>query len=179
MNAKARLQFAGWLARNYPDLFEAMAAHAVNANNLSGWTDIFTSIGSGVSKVLESGSTLVQKVGDFVASDSGQKTLAQLSQLYQTSQANKDALKIQLAQMAANKAPAPITTTTQPTTGATVPVYAPPGQPATPLTPQVAQKLIDSRASIMSGNVTTIALVLGAAFVGAFVLPKLMARGRS
>jgi hypothetical protein len=181
MDVKARTQFAGWLARNYPDLFEAMAAHALNENNLSGWTDIFSSIGTGVAKVLDAGSTLVTKVGDFIGTDNGQKTLAQLTGLYAQTQANKDAVKVQLAQAAANKPPAPITTTTQPTTGTTVPVYAPPGQPATPLTPQVAQNLIASSgasASIMSGNVLTIALVVGAALLGA-LLPKLAGRGRS
>jgi hypothetical protein len=167
MNRTARYQFAGWLAKNYPEFFEAVAAHATNASNLSGWTDILSSIGSGISKAATVAGTLVQRVGDFVGTDDGQKTLSSLANIYMQTQANKAALKVQQTAMSQGAPPAPIVTTTQPVTGETVPMYAPPNQPAKPLTPAVTQQLIAGTSTATQPDWKNIAMV---AIVGASAL---------
>lgn len=150
MNQAPRYQFASWLASNYPEFFEALAAHATNANNLSGWTDVFSAIGSGISKAATTVGTLVQRVGDFVSTDDGQKTIQSLANIYLKTQANRDAVRVQQTALSQGAPPAPIIAATQPTTGVTVPMYAPPNQPPTPLTPAVAQQLIAANAGSSS-----------------------------
>lgn len=147
---RAELQFSQWLRANCPEVFAAAAARAMNPTDvgLSGWGDVFSTIGGTLSTigsgVVKYGGEAVNAVANFVGSEGGQKALGQIAGLYVASQANKSALDIQLANLASQNPPAPIKTVTEPVTGTSTAVYAPPGQPAQVLTPTIATQLLSS-----------------------------------
>jgi hypothetical protein len=135
---------AQWLARNEPELFAAMAARA--GGELSGITDIFASIGTGIAKAAGSIGTgltaAVKGVGSFLTSANGLSTLASLGNSYLQTQAQKNALQVQLAQVQAGQAPAPIETRYDAATGSYVPVYVPASGIPQALTPDLSAQLL-------------------------------------
>lgn len=109
---------AKWLLKDQPGLFVKLAqvAQVVPSSGLGDFTDILSSIGSGISSAVSS-------VGSFLTSTQGLQTLATLGSSYMTTQAQKNALNVQLATAAANKPAAPIQTVLNPATGQYQAVY--------------------------------------------------------
>jgi hypothetical protein len=146
MKEVAAEALAQWLAVNEPELFAALAARADRTGDLSGITDIISSIGSGIAKAASTvGSGLtaaVKGVGSFIASKDGLSTLASLGGSYLQTQAQKNALQVQLAQVQAGQPPAPIETRYDPTTGSYVPVYVPASGVPQALTPDLSAQLL-------------------------------------
>lgn len=144
--ARADEQFAQWLATNYPDVFGAVLNAATEPTKpLAGWGDTLSSIGSAIAstvgKVAEWGGAAISSVANFVTSPQGQQTVAKLADLYVSTQANKDAINVQLSNLTQGNAPAPIATQTNQVTGTTIPIYQPPGAMPQVLTPQLSQQL--------------------------------------
>lgn len=147
MNANqkaASIALAQWLAVNEPELFAALAARV--DQQLAGFTDFLSTIGSGIAKAATAvGSTLntaAKSVGSFIASPNGMSVLTTLGQTYLQTQAQKNALQVQLAQASAGQMPAPIETRYDAASGAYVPVFTPVAGAPQPLTPQLTQQLL-------------------------------------
>jgi hypothetical protein len=127
--------FAQWLLVNEPELFNALLARTPQSVN--GIADILSNVAGGITSA-------AKNVGSFLASDAGIATLGTLGAVYLQSRAQKDAVKVQLAQAQAGQPPAPIQT--QPTPSGTVaPFYYPPNAAPVPLTPQLTQQLMPPR----------------------------------
>lgn len=96
---------ARWLAENQPAVFEALMRRSQGEvqPQLSGIADFLSTIGTSVGSAVKS-------VGSFLTSEDGMKTLATVGGIYLTSQAQKDALKVQMARAQAQTQPAPIYT---------------------------------------------------------------------
>lgn len=92
-----------WLAEQQPQVFEAVLRTAMGESKpqLNGLTDWLSSIGTSVGNA-------VNAAGRYLASDEGMKTLSSIGQVYLASQAQKDALKLQLAQAQAGNQLYPI-----------------------------------------------------------------------
>jgi hypothetical protein len=146
MKLEAAQAFAGWLQKNEPELFAALVAQVGKQQQLSGITDFFSAIGSGIksaaSSVASGLNTAAKSVGSFLASPSGVSTIAQLGQTYLQSQAQKGALQVQLAAAQAGLQPAPIETRYDAATNTYVPVLNAPGTAVQPLTPQLTSQLL-------------------------------------
>ncbi len=113
ISQKVADSLAQWLLKDQPGLFVKLAqvARVVPKNTALGdFTDILSAIGSGIS-------TAVSSVGSFLTSAQGLQTLSTLGATYMTTQAQKNALNVQLATTAANKTAAPIQTVYNSQTG--------------------------------------------------------------
>lgn len=177
---KPEIAFAQWLADNYPEVFGAALTHAQSPTKmgLAGWSDTLSSIGSTLASAIggavKYGSAAVSAVANYVSSPTGQQTIGKLADLYVATKANKDAIGVQLSNVAAANPPAPIVTQTNTATGATVPFYAPPGQPPQVLTPQISQQLLTAAQSGGMGG-AMVPLAIGG---GVLMLVLLMKRRR-
>lgn len=119
INQNVANSLAAWLLKDQPALFVKLAqvTQVVPKNSALGdFTDILSSIGSGISSAVSS-------VGNFLTSTQGLQTLATLGSSYLTTTAQKNALNVQLATAAANKPAAPIQTVLNPATGQYQAVY--------------------------------------------------------
>lgn len=145
MKEPAAQAFAAWLQQNEPELFAALAQQAVTVRGLAGITDILSSIGSGLASAASSvGSaigTAAKNVGSFLTSSLGMSTLSSLATTYLQSQAQKNALQVQLAQAQANRQPAPIETRYDAATNTYVPVLTTTAGTQT-LTPDLTAQLL-------------------------------------
>lgn len=138
MKDMAAQAFAAWLQQNEPELFAALLERAdrTGVAGLGAWTDVLSSIGSGLANAVKS-------VASYVASPSGTSSLTSLAQTYLQSQGQKNALKVQLAQAQAGYTPAPIETRYDAATNTYVPVYTPPaGTAPVPLTADLSAQLL-------------------------------------
>lgn len=126
-----------WLAENQPEVFEALLRSAQGKNvprdaaGLAGIADTLSALGT-------SFGSAVRSVGSFLTSEQGMRTLGTVGGLYLQSQAQRDALRLQTAQVQAGYAPYPVQNVGVNTDSA-VPVYGPTGQR---LTPTLAQQLM-------------------------------------
>lgn len=127
---------AAWLAQNQPDVFKALVAKANASGKLHGITDWLSNVGT-------SFGSAVKAVGSFVASPAGMGALTSMAGVYLQSQAQKDALKLQVSMAQAGYAPAPVVTNA---TSGQYPMYVDPrtGQQI-PLTSQLANSLMPQR----------------------------------
>lgn len=117
--------FAAWLEANEPDLFQALlkeaAAHGAVAaasapgGQLGDWSDVLSSIGSGISDAASS-------VGTWLTSSQGLQSLSSLANVYLQNQTAQSVTQMQLSRAQAGLPPAPVTYTTN-TAGQAVPVY--------------------------------------------------------
>lgn len=111
MPTSSALSFAVWLSRDQPDLFKALLRKAVPAGQgLGDWSDFFSDIGSGVGSA-------VTGVANFIASPGGSSAINTIANTVVQSQAQKNALQVQMAQLNRNQMAAPIQTVYNPTTG--------------------------------------------------------------
>lgn len=131
MTPAAARSFTAWLMKDQPELFIALAQSAgvPVIKNLAGFSDILGAIGSGISNAASA-------VGTFLTSSQGLTTLATLATTYVSSQAQKSALNLQLAQAQANKPAAPIETQYNPTTAQYEVLYTQQNGQKVPLTAQ-------------------------------------------
>jgi hypothetical protein len=130
-NAK---QLADWLMKNQPALFTALAKRAEGRAQLSGISDFFSSLGTGVANA-------ASQVGSFIASDDGMKALTGLTTVYLATKQQKEALNAQIKLAQAGAPLAPIANT-QDVYGGTVSYYYPPnGGPPIPMSAALAQQL--------------------------------------
>lgn len=90
-----------WLAQNQPNVFKALTVEANKRGRLNGITDWLSNVGSSLGGAVKS-------VGSFLTSEEGLGALTAAGGLYLQSQAQKDALKIQVAQAQAGYPPAPV-----------------------------------------------------------------------
>jgi hypothetical protein len=136
MNVQAAQQFAQWIARTNPALFDALARKAGVAQEpgMSGILDFLKTAAT-------TAGTAVKSVGVFLTSQQGLSTLTDLGKVYMTTQAQKTALDLQVAQMRAAQQPYPISNVVDPTTGISVPMYNGPGGQQYPVNAQLAAQL--------------------------------------
>jgi hypothetical protein len=125
-------QFAVWLAQNQPDVFQALAAQAHKAGQLHGITDWLTGVGTSLGAAVKS-------VGSFVSSPAGLSALTAASGVYLQTRAQKDALKLQTAQLRAGYAPQPVYTAGA--NGEVAYYIDPQSGTQYPLTPQLSSRL--------------------------------------
>lgn len=161
MNAKSAEAFALWLAQNQPQVFQAMYEAAYRDQTLRGLhgiSDWLSAVGTSIG-------TAAKAVGQFVTSKEGMATLGTIGGLYLQTQAQKDALKLQVANAQAGQPPAPVQSVGANPYSA-VPIYVDPvtGQQQS-LTPQLAQQLAPSPIQrygpwMMIGGVLLIGLIL-------------------
>lgn len=119
LSAKNATSLANWLLQDQPGLFVQLAKVArivPRGTTLGDFTDVLSSIGDSLGDAVSS-------VGDFLTSAQGLSTLASLGTTYMNTTAQKNALNIQLANAAANKAAAPIQTVYNQATGQYQAVY--------------------------------------------------------
>lgn len=151
LTPRSGVELAKWLALNQPEVFEALVcAQAGEVNpHLNGITDWLTSIGSSIG-------TAVKSVGSFLTTQQGIATTAAIGSLYLQTQAQKDALKIQVANAAAGN-PLPAISTVGTTAGNSYPVYQ-----GNALTPSIAAQLMPKRNWIpwVAGGLAIFALLL-------------------
>lgn len=118
-------ELAVWLAKNQPDVFQALVTTAQHKRQLAGITDWLASVGTTVGGAVKS-------VGSFIASPQGMATLGTIGTVYLQNQAQKEALRLQMAQAQAGYPPQPVYTAgsgeyaqpyyRDPTTGQTYPL---------------------------------------------------------
>lgn len=137
--------FAYWLAENQPHVFvalvDAMKKEAKRQNGgVAGITDWLSNVGTTIGSATKS-------VGSFLTSQQGLATLSTVGGLYLQTQAQKDALKVQVAQMQAGNAPQPIYSAGA-NYNSSVPIYVDPttGQ-RLPLSSSLATQLMPERFS--------------------------------
>lgn len=130
-NAK---QLADWLMKNQPELFTALAQRAEARAQLSGITDFFSSLGTGVANA-------ASQVGSFITSPEGMKTLTGLTTVYLQNKSQKDALNAQIKLAQAGMTLAPIATTTDVYGGTGAYYYPPGGGPPIPMNSQLGARL--------------------------------------
>lgn len=178
MKESSAIALAEWLAQNEPELFAALAARA--EQGLSGITDFFSTLGTGIAKAASSIgtglTTAVKGVGSFLASPNGLSTLSTLGQTYLQTQAQKNALKVQLATVQAGQQPAPIETRYDAATGTYVPVYVPPAGTAQLLTPDLSAQLMRDAQPAWNRYMPWL---IGGGIAAAFLLAWLLTRDRS
>lgn len=92
-----------WIARNQPRVFEALTQQAHKRAQLSGVTDWLSSVGTSLGGA-------VKNVGSFLTSQEGIATIGALGTAYLTTQAQRDALRTQVAQAQAGYPPQPVYT---------------------------------------------------------------------
>jgi hypothetical protein len=130
-----------WLAKNQPEVFEGALRAAQGQSiprtpsNLAGITDVLSSIGT-------SFGSAVKSVGSFLSSENGIKTLGAVGGLYLQSQAQRDALRLQVATVQAGYPPQPVQNVGY-NTNTAVPMYG-----TQPLTPTLTNQLLP-RTSIL------------------------------
>jgi len=143
----ANTLFAAWLAEAYPEVFEALADHAAipsDGHNLSGFMDVLTSIGGGISDaakyVVNNLSSTVQAVGSFVNSPAGQSALSAIIS-NNVGGIGSATIATQAARAQTGAVPAAIQTVYNPATQTYVPVMTnAQGQPYV-INPQTLQSL--------------------------------------
>lgn len=115
-----------WLAQEQPQVFEALLRTAMGEPRpqLNGLTDWLSSIGTSVGSAVSS-------AAQYLTSQEGMKTLSSIGAVYLQTQAQKDALKLQLAQAQAGNALYPIQSVGG-NYNTAVPIYTPTGQSLTP-----------------------------------------------
>lgn len=155
--ANSKEALAVWLAQNQPEVFKALLARANQQGQLHGITDWLSSVGTSLGSAVKS-------AGAFLASPAGMGTLTALGTTYLQTQAQKDALKLQVAQAQAGYAMQPIVSNA---TSQQYPMYynAATGQ-YQPLTSSLTSQLMPSNnylPFIIGGGVAFIALL---AFAG-------------
>lgn len=138
MNPNVAAEFAQWLANDQPELFVALYKRALpavqKAKGLSGFTDVLSSIGSGLSKA-------VSQVGTFLSSPQGQQTIATLGNAYLQTKAAREAVKVNLQRAQTGQAPAPIQTVYNPNTMQYEAMVTQANGALSPLTPTLANRL--------------------------------------
>lgn len=165
MNVKSGEALAIWLAQNQPQVFQAMYEAAHRDQNVQrgmhGISDWLSAVGTSIG-------TAAKAVGQFVTSKEGLATLGTIGGLYLQTQAQKDALKLQVANAQAGQAPAPVQSVGANPYSA-VPVYIDPvtGQQQA-LTPQLAQQLAPSPLQQYGPWM----MIGGALLLGLFVLAR-------
>lgn len=126
---------AAWLERYEPALFQALAvrANVTPGVGLGDWSDILSSIGSGVSSVasdIGSGiSSAASGVGDWLTTGGGTQALANLATTYVQSQQAQSLTNLQIARAQQGLPPAPVAVA-QSAYGAPVPIYTGQAPPA-------------------------------------------------
>jgi hypothetical protein len=130
-------ELARWIADNQPKLFAQLLSHAGNNKaQLGDIMDALSSFGTTVGNAVSS-------VGNFLISPDGIKTVSSLGAAYLTSQAQRDALQIQVSRASQNQPLAPIYTasaaTASPAIGGGVYYQPLPTQPAVPFSVQLNQ----------------------------------------
>lgn len=115
-----------WLAQEQPQVFEALLRKSMGEPKpqLNGLTDWLSSIGTTIGSAVTSASK-------YLTSEDGIKTLSTIGSVYLQTQAQKDALKLQLAQAQAGNALYPIQSVGA-NYNTAVPIYTPTGQSLTP-----------------------------------------------
>lgn len=137
-------ELALWLAKNQPQVFKSVLRTLAQdearrrGTGMAGISDWLSGIGSTLGGAVKS-------VGSFITSPTGLATLTAAGGLYLQTQAQKDALKVQVANARAGYSPAPIQTIgTTPQTQ--LPVYT---DPATgiqyPFTSQLSSQLMPQK----------------------------------
>lgn len=96
-------ELAVWLAQNQPAVFQALVAAATRRQQMAGITDWLTSVGTSLGGAVKS-------VGSFVSSPAGMAALGTIGTVYLQTQAQKDALKLQMEQVRAGQSPQPVYT---------------------------------------------------------------------
>lgn len=137
MNKIAAESFAKWLAQDQPALFVALYKKAVPAQTrqeLSGFTDVLSSIGSSLGNA-------VSQVGSFLASPAGIQTVSTIGGAYLQSQAAKQATQLQMARAQSGQYAVPIQTAYNPVTQQYEPLLIQPSGQAVPITAQMAREL--------------------------------------
>lgn len=121
LSPQSAADLARWLALNQPHVFEALVRASKGEMNtqLNGLTDWLTSIGSSLGGA-------VKNVSSFLTTPQGIASVSAIGGLYLQTQAQKDALKIQVANAAVGNPLPPIETYG----AAQVPLYR--GQTLTP-----------------------------------------------
>lgn len=150
INAEA---LARWIAVNQPKLFAKIAEHArVPAKSMAGIFDALASFGTAASSA-------ISQVGSFIASPAGLSAIGTLGGAYLQSQVQKDALSLQLAQVKAGKAPAPLYATST--------AVSPTGYMYQPSTLAPAQPFTQSLArSLLPAGITVNEVLIGAVALG-------------
>lgn len=90
-----------WIAQNQPEVFKALAKEANKRGQLNGITDWLSSVGSSLGNAVKS-------VGSFISSPAGLTALGTVGTVYLQTQAQKDALKLQVSMAQAGYAPQPV-----------------------------------------------------------------------
>lgn len=139
MNQVSAQSLAAWLAKDQPELFVALVKKAMTKSGaqLGDFSDILSSIGSSIGDA-------VSNVGSYLTSSQGLSALTSLSGAYLTSQAQKQAVNLQVARAQAGQSAAPIQTVFNPNTNQYQAVVTQPTGAVVPLTPQLQQSLIPS-----------------------------------
>lgn len=119
-----------WIAQNQPQVFAQLVKQANTRGQLNGITDWLSSVGTSLGGAVKS-------VGSFLTSEDGIKTIGALGTVYLTTQAQRDALRVQVQQAQAGYPPAPVYTVGTDQT----PYYRDPatGQ-SYPFSPQIANQ---------------------------------------
>lgn len=150
-------ELARWIADNQPKLFAKLLQQAGTSKaQLGDIMDALSSLGSTVGNAVSS-------VGNFLVSPDGIKTIGSLGSAYLNSQAQRDALRVQVQRAEQNLPLAPIYTanTNSPAGGV---FYQPvPTQPAIPFSAQLNQPSL-------GGIPLKYLLIGGAALVLTFIL---------
>lgn len=135
MNVQTSQQLALWLAKNQPLVFKQLVRESARQGQLRGVTDWLSAVGSSLSSA-------VQAAGSFIASPEGMATLGTIGGMVLQTRAQKDALKVQIANARAGYAPVPIESVGA-NPNSSIPIYVDPvtGQ-RYPLTSQVSQSLM-------------------------------------
>jgi hypothetical protein len=139
MKENAADALAQWLQQNEPELFAALAARA--SGELAGFMDILKSVGGAIATGVSKVGSVVKTVGSFIASPSGVSALSALGSTYLQSEAQKNALQVQLAAAQAGLPPAPIETRYDPGTNTYVPVVTT-STGLQPLTPDLSSQMV-------------------------------------
>lgn len=162
MNPVAAKSFAEWLAHDQPELFVALYKKALpmevqrGLSGLSGFTDILSSIGTGLSSAVSS-------VGSFLSSPAGLTTVGTLGATYLQSQAAKQAVNVNLARAQSGVQAAPIQTVYNPSTRQYEAQLVQPTGQSIQLTPSIMRSIapgMPTWAPWAIGGVALIALLL-------------------
>jgi len=147
-----------WIAQTHPDLFRALVLKA-HPPGLAGFTDVLSSIGSGITSGIKA-------VGSYIASTDGVKTLSALAGSYLQNRQQQSVLDTQIKLAEMGQAPAPISYTTDPTTGALRGVYSPVGSQSMLLD----QSILDSLAPAPFYKRYAVPLTLGVGAIAVFLV---------
>jgi hypothetical protein len=142
MTPDSARSFAAWLMKDQPQLFIELAKSAgiPTAQPLSGFADVMSAFGAGLSSTVKS-------VGSYLSSAQGQTMLTTLGTTYLATKAQKDALDLQLKQAQAGQMAAPIQTAYNPQSGAYEVLYTAQNGQQVPVTSANQQQLFASGAA--------------------------------